>query len=427
MFGLCFLVGFFDILYLFVFLGGVVFVFLLGFFDFRFAGLFFCDSLTFFLLFLTIWLFLYCFLSSLLDKWGGNFYRDFIFFLGLIFFFLLIRFSCFRFFSFYVCFEFVFLLMFYFLVGWGYRPERVQASFYMVFYTLLVSFPFLIFLFFGRLGFFSGCFFFVSSFSSYWWVFLFLVFMVKLPVYGVHLWLPKAHVEAPVSGSILLAGLLLKLGGYGFVRFSFFLPYYVAGCRGYFVSFGLLGGVFRCLLCLRQVDMKSFVAYSSVCHMGLGLGGFFSGLDFGLKGGIYILIGHGYCSSCIFYILYVVYKRFHTRSILVLKGSLWLFSLLGYFWFLYCVLNIGVPPFFPFFSEVLILGGVSHSWFIFLFLFFLVFLLAGIYGVYLFVSIMHGSSLLDSSSFLLVLREFLIFFGHLIPLVYIVFVLGVFF
>jgi len=146
----------------------------------------------------------------------------FIFFWVFFFFFFLFGFVVLVCFFFYFCFEFIFLLMFLFLLSWGYSPERLQASFYMVFYTLVVSFPFLVFITLNGMFNCYNRFLLMGDFVGYWWVFFILVFLVKLPVYGVHIWLPKAHVEAPVSGSMVLAGVLLKLGCYGLYRFSFF-------------------------------------------------------------------------------------------------------------------------------------------------------------------------------------------------------------
>lgn len=146
------------------------------------------------------------------------------------------------------------------------------AAYYMVFYTLVVSLPLLVSVFWYIHFGFLFIYFFHFSVDGLVGVFYILVFLVKLPVYGVHLWLPKAHVEAPLAGSIVLAGVLLKLGVYGLVRFSSFssLFFYLFG--SYLLSIGLIGRIFSCFICLRQPDMKSLVAYSSINHIGVCLG-----------------------------------------------------------------------------------------------------------------------------------------------------------
>lgn len=186
-------------------------------------------------------------------------------------FFLLNRFLTINFLVFYVSFEFVFLLIFVFLLGWGKTAERLQASFYMFFYTMVFSLPFLIilvdcFINYGS-SFYSFSFF---SYGEYFLVFMLLVFVVKLPLFGFHLWLPKAHVEAPVAGSIILAGVLLKLGGYGLYRFLSIISTYGNFSFiffSYFFYVSLFGSLLVSFFCLRQIDLKTLIAYSSVVHM----------------------------------------------------------------------------------------------------------------------------------------------------------------
>lgn len=193
---------------------------------------------------------------------------------------LIVRFSLGNFFGFYVFFEFSLIPTFFLILGWGYQPERMRARMYIIIYTVGASLPLLRCLVYllrmqGHLsfhlgfeslvekGFFSGILFFLFT----------LAFLVKIPVFFVHLWLPKAHVEAPVAGSIILAGVLLKLGGYGIIRVSSKLGELIEITRIFYISGILWGGVITSVICLRQADMKGLIAYSSIGHIGFFVGG----------------------------------------------------------------------------------------------------------------------------------------------------------
>merc|ERR1712105_143760 len=147
--------------------------------------------------------------------------------------------------------------------------------------------------------------------KNFFTVFLVFAFLTKFPIFGVHLWLPKAHVEAPVSGSMILAGILLKLGRYGIVRLSFFMePSSVF--RG-LVIISLTGRVILGIVCVITRDIKVVIAYSSVVHMALIISGVFSMGTWGVEGGIIVMVAHGVCSSGIFIGANILYERSHSR------------------------------------------------------------------------------------------------------------------
>ncbi|PIM97088.1 NADH:ubiquinone reductase (H(+)-translocating) [Handroanthus impetiginosus] len=145
---------------------------------------------------------------------------------------------------------------------------------------------------------------------------------ILLPLYGFHLWLPKAHVQASVSGSIILAGVLLKLGGYGVVRFLFLLD--KINICDYFIDFFLYlsvyGGLLVRFFCLRQRDLKVLIAYSSVVHISIMFFGLLGFSFFGYYGAIFIILSHGFISPIMFYFLTFIYNINHSRSLLILKG-----------------------------------------------------------------------------------------------------------
>lgn len=170
-------------------------------------------------------------------------------------------------------------------------------------------------------------------------------FLVKLPVFMVHTWLPKAHVEAPVSGSMVLAGVLLKFGGYGIMMVLVcFFEYVSFLLVELLVVFVVVGGFFCRLMCLRQVDIKSLIAYSSIGHMALCVGGMFTCSVIGWKGGLVLIVAHGLCSPGLFALANFSYILFSSRRLIICSGVLALFPSLSMCWFLLCSSNIAFPP-----------------------------------------------------------------------------------
>jgi NADH-ubiquinone oxidoreductase chain 4 len=240
--------------------------------------LFFYDGMSIRLVLLSAWVSFLIIYSSYNIYFTSEFFNLFVFFVLSLIFILCVTFFCGGYLIFYFFFEVSLIPTLLIIMGWGYQPERLQAGVYFLFYTLTASLPLLLLIifFFSKRGTYS---FFLSSFSEVSGggiSIIFIVglmgvfaFLVKLPMYFTHLWLPRAHVEAPVAGSIILAGVLLKLGGYGLIRFSSMSGAYLNKLGAYFFGLRLVGIIYVGIMCCRINDFKSLVAYSSVAHIAI--------------------------------------------------------------------------------------------------------------------------------------------------------------
>lgn len=353
------------------------------------------DGISLFFLILTTFLIMVCVLIS----WGSINYRlkEYLVSFLLLEFLLIQVFSVLDLFLFYIFFESVLMPMFLIIGIWGSRERKIRAAYQFFLYTLVGSVLMLL----GILViYFHGG---TTDLQILWnlefsekkqiflWISFFLSFAVKVPMMPFHIWLPEAHAEAPTAGSVILAGILLKMGAYGFLRFSLpMFPFATIFFTPLIFILSLIATVYASLTTLRQVDLKKIIAYSSISHMGFVTIGIFTLNVQGLEGSIFLMLSHGLVSSALFFCVGILYDRYHTRIIKYYGGLVQVMPIFSIFFLLFSFANIGFPGTSSFIGELLVLVGTFQSSFMLTLFTGLSIILGTAYSIWMFNRVIFG-------------------------------------
>nr|YP_010282125.1 NADH dehydrogenase subunit 4 [Psammophis lineolatus]QXM18429.1 NADH dehydrogenase subunit 4 [Psammophis lineolatus]QXM18435.1 NADH dehydrogenase subunit 4 [Psammophis lineolatus]QXM18436.1 NADH dehydrogenase subunit 4 [Psammophis lineolatus]QXM18438.1 NADH dehydrogenase subunit 4 [Psammophis lineolatus]QXM18439.1 NADH dehydrogenase subunit 4 [Psammophis lineolatus] len=322
----------------------------------------------------------------------------------------------------YIMFEATLIPTLVIITRWGQQAERLTAGTYFMLYTLTTSMPLLTaILFLNNTSHTPTLFMQTAQPTNSWsslilWLACLTAFLAKMPIYGLHLWLPKAHVEAPIAGSMVLAAVLLKLGGYGIIRMSQTLPTMKTELYLPFMVLSMWGATLASLTCLQQTDLKSLIAYSSISHMGLVIAAVSIQTQWSLSGAMALMIAHGFTSSALFCLANTTYERTQTRILILTRGFHNILPMATVWWLLTNLMNIATPPSMNFTGELMIASSLFNWCPTTIILFGVLMLTTASYSLHMYLSTQMNSLMMNSTTQPTHSREHLIMALHVIPL-----------
>ena len=316
-------------------------------------------------------------------------------------FFLFLLFLVNDLFIFYILYEALLIPMFILIIRYGSISKKIEAAYKFFIFTLAGSLLMLfgiLFIYINFKTFDLNLLSFLLNKQSFliqsilWFSFIFS-FLIKIPTFPFHIWLPFAHVQAPTSASILLAALLLKVGFYGIIKFNHLLFFFInTFFSPIIILLALISILNSLLIALRLIDLKQIIAYSSIIHMNIFLIGFYCFNNISIQGSLLSLISHGLISSALFFLIGILYNRYHSRVFSYFRGLCSFMPLYSFFFFLSILANISIPVACSFIGEYLILlGSLSYNVLITSFLF-LILILSSFYSLWLINRLLFGQS-----------------------------------